>query len=144
MRLLLSLLLSIHVGSAWAGNVELKNHYWATVTHIVDGDTFDVEVENWPDQLVKARIRLLKVDTPEKRAACENELMMSKKAEARTRQLVGEKLVRLVVFGRDNFNRILAVAYTKGGLNIGQTLINEEIAHPYKKGAQTNRWCADR
>ncbi|MEH6405071.1 MAG: thermonuclease family protein [Sneathiella sp.] len=143
MRLILILLLSIHVGSAWAGNKVQRNQYWANVTHVVDGDTFDVEVENWPDHVVKARIRLLKVDTPEKRAACERERIMSKKAEARTRQLIGEKLVRLVVFGRDSFNRVLAVAYTEGGLNIGKTLLDEEIAYPYKKGMTENPWCSE-
>lgn len=141
MRLVLGLLLSIHAAPTWASDTVPQNHYWAHVTHIVDGDTFDVEVENWPDHVVKARIRLLKVDTPEKRAACRNERIMSEKAEARTRQLIGKKLVRLVVFGRDSFSRILATAYTQGGLNIGQALIDEEVAYPYKKGEKINRWC---
>ena len=130
MRLILILFLSIHVGAAWAGNAVQHNHYWANVMHIVDGDTFDVNVENWPDQVVKARIRLLRVDAPEKRAACEDERIMSRRAAARTKQLIGNKSVRLVVFGRDSFNRILAIAYTTGGLNLGRTLLDEEIAYP--------------
>ena len=98
-----------------------------TVTHVVDGDTFDLQVEHGdsrvtPDAII--RIRLADVDAPETRGpkACQ----AGKDATAYARPWLLNNKVFLDLdnkTGKDQFGRWVAVVYltdSDGSLNISR------------------------
>ena len=99
--------------------------YRGTVTHIVDGDTLDVQLTSGKTE----RIRLIGIDTPE-RGAC-----YFSQATARARQLAMSK--RVVLRGdatqdtRDRYGRLLAYVWLPGGKDLGYQLIAGGFAKVY-------------
>ncbi len=109
--------------------------------HIVDGDTLSID---------GTRIRIVDIDTPETfRSRCENELVLGLKAKQRLRQLVDQGQVHYEATGIDRFGRTLARVYIDlddGPVNIGEALMNEGFALPYKPGGadklrRLQVWC---
>ena len=109
--------------------------------NIVDGDTLSID---------GTRIRIVDIDTPETfRSRCENELVLGLKAKQRLRQLVDQGQVHYEATGIDGFGRTLARVYVDlddGPVNVGETLMIEGLALPYKAGGadklrRLQIWC---
>ena len=105
---------------------------------IVDGDTISIAGE---------RIRILGIDAPESfRSRCENELVLGLKAKERLRDLLDPwTSIRIERNGHDRYGRTLAHVFA-GGVNVGDTLLREGYALPYKPGpdaklARLRTWC---
>lgn len=104
---------------------------------IVDGDTIKID---------GVKIRLVDIDTPETfRSRCENELVLGLKAKERLRSLLDAGPVTYEATGTDRYRRTLARVYA-GGVDVGQTLLAEGLALPYRPGgaAKLQRlqvWC---
>jgi len=96
---------------------------------VIDGDTFYVS------------IRLLNVDAPEegKRARCDEERDLAKKAGERLKQLLQGRVI-LDVRGVDKFGRLLGRVTLSDGRDLGGVLIQEHLAKPYQEGQQPD-WC---
>ena len=101
--------------------------YRAKVTHIVDGDTIDVELDLGFDITYKARIRFQGVNTP----------------ESRTRDFVGRWLVEQTGMNpvietsldkKGKFGRVLGRILDDEGVCLNDVLIAEGIATPYFGG----------
>ena len=108
---------------------------------IIDGDTLSID---------GTRIRIVEIDTPETyRSRCENELVLGLKAKERLRQLVDSGPVHYEPTGIDRFGRTLARVYVDlddGPLNVGEQLMREQFALPYKPGGadklrRLQVWC---
>lgn len=86
---------------------------YGVVTHVIDGDTVDVRLDN--GQVV--RVRYIGVDTPERDEPCFNQ------ATAANIALVSGQRVRLVrdVSNTDRFDRLLRYVY------VGNTFVNREL-----------------
>ena len=122
MKLVLALLvLSLSILSLAAASP-----YEATgrVTHVVDGDTFDVQLQDHDNRVTEdqIRIRLADIDCPETRGpkACE----AGKEATEYTRSWLLNNFVYLDLdnkTGKDQYNRWVAVCYLAnldGSLNL--------------------------
>lgn len=107
----------------------------AVVTHVVDGDTVDVELDG-----KKERIRLLLVDTPEVNVSDKPPQPFGPEATEFAEQVLSGKEVRLEFDGpeRDKYDRMLAYLWIGDSL-FNQMLLEEGLARvayvydpPYK------------
>jgi micrococcal nuclease len=107
---------------------------------IIDGDTFRLGTEI---------IRLLGADTPETyRPRCAAELRLGGAAKARLGTLLLGVAPVVVRSGVDRYGRTLAVVRTPTGEDVGEVLIREGLALPWRPGpaakAQRLRaWCPE-
>lgn len=104
---------------------------------IVDGDTIAVGTE---------RVRIMNIDAPESyQPHCERELVAGLKAKERLAALVRSGPLAIVRSGEDRYRRTLA-RITASGRDVGETLVREGLALPWRDGAaaKENRirhWC---
>jgi endonuclease YncB( thermonuclease family) len=96
---------------------------------VIDGDTFYVS------------IRVFGIDAPEQgdRAKCDQERDWAKHAKDRVKELLHGR-VTLDLRGIDDFGRLLATVRLQDGRDLGQVLLRENLARPYKPGHRPN-WC---
>ena len=111
--------------------------YNAIVTHVVDGDTVDVDIDLGFDVYLKdQRIRLLGVDTPESRTRDELEKQFGLLAKAIVEGFcpVGEKiLIETHLDLKGKYGRILGVLWVdNNSLNLNQFLIDERYGVKYE------------
>ena len=117
--------------------------YHALVTHVVDGDTFDVQFGGGNTE----RIRLLGVDTPETTAGANNEgeygiindtailALWGVYAGSETKTLLEGNEIALeldcLAGTRDRYGRVLAYVTTPDGDDLGALLLREGLARVY-------------
>lgn len=116
---------------------------------IIDGDTVALPCSS-PGPGCSERIRLLDIDAPETwQPDCDEGLKAGLKAKARLADLIRGKPIWIERSGRkDVYRRTLASLRIGGpaGVNAGMELIREELALPYKPGADAKEerrlwWC---
>jgi len=80
------------------------------VTNVYDGDTFRVDIDQWPALIGKnAPIRINNIDTPELRAKCANEKRLALLAKKFTRdKLQHGDIIELKRLNRGKYFRITA------------------------------------
>lgn len=113
------------------------------VTSIYDGDTFRVNINDWP-AIVGQRvpIRVKGIDTPELRGKCQTEKELARKAKQHTVQLLrGAKIIELQNIGRGKYFRILADV-SVDGRDLGESLVKNGLAVKYYGVAKID-WCLD-
>ena len=118
----------------------MERVYKAKILRIVDGDTVDVDIDlGFGLTSNKKRIRLLGIDTPEKRTRDLIEKYYGKLASAflESYLIVGKKY-KLVTSKPDKYGRILGEFYTKSNvkteikeINVNQLLVKENHAVAY-------------
>jgi len=106
------------------------------VTYVVDGDTFDVEMDNGGG---KVRVRLWGVDCPETRkvkkctkkgnAACEKENEQGKDVKAIVQNMLDGARVTLEPPFEKNGNRTLAYVRLSNGEDLSRKLIESCLCH---------------
>lgn len=111
----------------------------ATVTRVIDGDTFDADVGVWPDITVSTRVRVRGADTPEVRGKCQVEKDMAAQATQRTTELIGGQ-VTLMNVSKDSFGRALATVILNDGRDLADVLKAEGLGREWVKGKR-NDWC---
>lgn len=110
-----------------------------------DGDTCTVSIPGLPaifgDRL---RIRLAGIDTPERAGACAHERALARRARALLeRRLRSASTVMIDLVGRDKFFRVDAVV-TADGADLGEVLIDADLARPYTGQGPRLSWCPSR
>lgn len=102
---------------------------------VIDGDTLERRATG-------ERIRLVNADTPESgdRTNCQAERRLSARATTRVRDLLDQaRRVDVREVGRnDTYGRTLAHV-TVDGLDLGETLVAEGLAHPWR--GRREPWC---
>jgi micrococcal nuclease len=88
-----------------------KTHFRGDVVNVVDGDTVDVELDLGFGIKKFTRVRVLKVDTPEKRSSSSAEKIHAKEASDFTTRKVLNKIVLVVGDSNDVYGRLLADVY---------------------------------
>jgi len=121
------------IGNAIAGD------YRASVTRVVDGDTFDAMVEVWPDIIVKSRIRITPIDTPEVKAATQCERDLARRSTIALEALIAAKVVTISTDRKDAFGRMLASVRILD-TDIGAKMIAGGYARIWKAGTHGG-WC---
>lgn len=134
-KLLFGFLLSVFSVSVYATP--------ATVSYIVDGDTFAARVNLQDDIKISVRVRIKNIDTPEIHGQCENEIKMAIKAKERLAQLLPiDSEIELSEIKDDKYlGRIDAIVHNTLGMEVGGVLVNEKLARKYN-GGHRNPWCS--
>lgn len=111
------------------------------VVSVYDGDTFDVRVRVWVDQIVETHVRVNGIDAPEIHGKCEKEKKMAQEAKQELAQLVQNGKVRLYNVRFEKYaGRVLADVETADGKSIGQHMIDQGLVRAYH-GKKRQSWC---
>jgi micrococcal nuclease len=111
--------------------------YNAKLRRVVDGDTVDAEIDMGFNIFIKERIRLMGIDTPEKRTRNLFEKSWGLAASARLIELLEENdnnfVIETKIDKKGKFGRVLGDIIING-VNINQQLVTEGLAIPYTGG----------
>ena len=104
--------------------------YAALVTNVVDGDTVDLLIDLGFKVQIKQRIRLSRIDTPER--------TQDKFAEAKqfVHDMIFDTPVILETRKVSKFGYYLGEIYTTDGKNVSDALLAAKLAKPYDGGAK--------
>lgn len=110
--------------------------YKAKLIRIVDGDTIDAEIDLGFDTIVRKRIRLYGINTPETKTKDMDEKAKGLSAKQRLTELLNnEFVVETILNKRGKYGRVLGVVYNVAldnkRLNINEALVNEGHAVKY-------------
>lgn len=137
-KVLLSLLLiSCPLIAADYGNVVVSR-----VTNVYDGDTFRVDIDQWPALIGKnAPIRINNIDTPELRAKCASEKQLALQAKEFTKsRLQNANEIELKHLNRGKYFRITADVFIDGE-NLADSLLAAGLAKVYSGKNKKQSWC---
>lgn len=111
--------------------------YKCTLVRVVDGDTIDAYIDLGFKVVLKERIRLMGIDTPESRTRNLQEKSWGKAAKARLIELLdecdGKFTLTTKLQKKGKFGRVLGTIVVNGK-NANQVLIEEKFAIPYEGG----------
>lgn len=107
--------------------------YTVKVTHVVDGDTFDADVDLGFKIWVKMRFRLYGLDTPELNSKDEAERGQAGAAMRRLQGLIQGKTLKLhsIKDKQEKYGRYLARIFTEEGNDVAAILISEGLGKLY-------------
>jgi endonuclease YncB( thermonuclease family) len=101
----------------------------ATSVRVIDGDTFDADAVTWINQTTRARVRLLLVNTPERKGATRE---AGDRARAYTAEWLSRGEVQIKTCGHDSFGRVLGTV-SRGSEDLGGLLLKEGLAVPFRR-----------
>ena len=126
------------------GSASSQNAVTALVTDAYDGDTLTVQAGIWPDLTWAGSVRILGVDAPEIRGACETERQLAIVARDYLRDLLIDESVILVGAENDKYGgRVLANVYIwqdEELARVSDLLIANGHAREYTGGTRQG-WC---
>ena len=130
------LLLAALVGVAnWIAPAHVVDTEGCTLNYVYDGDTVALDCPAG-----RKTTRLIGFDTPEtKEAGCDAEAALGEKATLRLRELARQGAIAFEGRGFDKYGRLLA-HMTIDAVDVGDTLVAEGLAVPYRGGSRIN-WC---
>jgi micrococcal nuclease len=110
--------------------------YKAKLIRIIDGDTIDAEIDLGFNVMIRQRIRLYGIDTPESRTTDLQEKEKGLAAKQRLTELLPrEFIVETILNKRGKFGRILGILHAEDEsgqrVNINETLVKEGHAKEY-------------
>lgn len=110
--------------------------YKAKLIRVVDGDTIDAEIDLGFDTIVRKRIRLYGINTPDTKTKDIAEKEKGLAAKQRLTELLNsEFVVETILNKRGKYGRVLGVVYNqledKTRLNINEALVDEGHAVKY-------------
>lgn len=98
---------------------------------VIDGDTIRVGGRS---------VRIVGIDAPELRGACQREVRLARQARDRMAVLVRHGVV-LELRGSDRYRRQLAVVRDRQGRDLARIMIAEGLARPYTGRGRREGWC---
>lgn len=115
------------------------------VTNVYDGDTFRVDIDQWPALIGKnAPIRINNIDTPELRAKCPDEKRLALLAKAFTKtKLQHAEVIELKNLNRGKYFRITADVFIDGE-SLADSLLAAGFARIYSGKSKKQSWCPTR
>jgi endonuclease YncB( thermonuclease family) len=141
---LMALMLSL-MASAYAAELTY-GPYRAMVVKVLDGDTVQLEVGLWPGLTQRINLRLVGVNTPEKRGPKVSNCEKKAGQDATTftqRWLQGVKEVTISEVRHDKYaGRALGKLRRLDGKDLAEALITSGHARPYD-GGKRGSWCLD-
>ena len=107
--------------------------YKCEIDRVVDGDTVDVVIDLGFDVLLKSRIRLHGIDTPETRTRDLEEKkygIMAKEYLTKLLESSDDIQIQTLLDNKGKFGRVLGVLIADG-INVNQKMIDEHLAVAY-------------
>lgn len=113
------------------------------VTGVIDGDTLRAAIVGLPDPLRNVSIRIMGVDTPERRSKCPNEKTLAELAKVFVKeQFLKTKSICIKNVSWDKYGgRILAEVYFDDR-NLSDLLLENNLAVPYNGERKWFDWCS--
>jgi endonuclease YncB( thermonuclease family) len=110
----------------------------AYVIKVYDGDTITVAtVFSWdPKVAYRFSVRILGIDTPEKRTKDDDEKYVAEVAQKFVADRILNTFVTLQNVSTDKYGRLLANVFTESGESIGDELIKNNLAVTYDGGTK--------
>ena len=104
--------------------------YKAKLIRIVDGDTIDAEIDLGFDTIIRKRIRLYGINTPDTKTKDLDEKAKGLASKQRLTELLDKEfVVETILNKRGKYGRVLGVIYNISAnnkrLNINEVLVNE-------------------
>jgi micrococcal nuclease len=126
--------------SAWAKEI-LPGPVPARVIKVLDGDTLEVEARIWLGQAMRIKVRLIGLDTPEKRSKCLAERQAAAAAQSYLQTQISDATVRLrnIHYGK-YAGRVLARVDNLSGAELNQAMIAAGHGRVYA-GGKRKPWC---
>ena len=117
----------------------------ADVLRIIDGDTFQAQVQVWFGQEVRSAIRIRGFDAPELHAGCADEKKMALAATDMLRDILASGPVTLHDIAPDKyFGRVVATVHVRlsdgGETDVAQMMLAAGHGRPYA-GGKRGAWC---
>ena len=110
-----------------------KYFYKATILKVVDGDTLDCLLDVGFNILLKQRLRLAGINTPECRTRDLREKELGLKAKEFTGDFVKEKEVLIHTIKKGKFGRMLCEVFVNGK-SLNKALVKAGLAREYFGG----------
>jgi len=128
------------VSSIFASDKTYGNVVVSRIISVYDGDTFKVDIDEWPDIIGSAiSVRIYGIDTPELKDKRPQIKKLARKARTVTKYyLTHARRVELRNIRRGKYFRIVAEVYVDGK-NLAQILIEQGLAKPYY-GGKKEKW----
>jgi len=132
--------ISLKISADGYGNITVSR-----VTNVYDGDTFRVDIDQWPALIGKnAPIRINNIDTPELRAKCPDEKRLALLAKAFTKtKLQHAEVIELKNLNRGKYFRITADVFIDGE-SLADSLLAAGFARIYSGKSKKQSWCPTR
>jgi len=139
--LLCALILHSTPSQAGADDDTYGNVTVSEVTSVYDGDTFRVNIRQWPGVVGnRISVRVKGIDAPEMQAHCEREKQLARRAKQLSVELLRSgKKIELRNLQRDKYFRLLADVVVDGK-DLATTLRKAGLARPYDGGTKKG-WC---
>lgn len=113
--------------------------YRADVISVYDGDTITVDIDLGLSIKVRAKCRLLGIDTPEIRTRSTLEKVAGFEARDRLREMIQDKTVTLHSVAKpDKYGRLLVQVWTEEDGCVNQVLLDEGFARVYDGGTKVS------
>lgn len=110
--------------------------YKIIVKKIIDGDTIDSEIDLGFNTLVRRRLRVTGIDTPESRTKDLKEKELGLKAKKLVSELIkNSESVIIKSYGEDKYGRVLVDLFCDNQ-NVAEKLISEGLAWRYDGGTK--------
>ena len=135
LRISIVVLILILPFSLFADDKVYGNVIVSRIVRVYDGDTFTVDIDNWPDIIgYHISVRVYGIDTPEIKGKTTYERMMAKKARDLARNILYHAhKIELRNIRRGKYFRIVAEVYVDGR-NLADIMLAHKLAHPYYGG----------
>lgn len=123
----------------------LKLYTWQ-VLRVVDGDTLEVHIPSFPDELTPLKIRVIGIDTPEKGLAkCKKEKELGYAATKYTADIIehantNDKSIKFGNIKWDKYGGRIDADVFIGGKPLSEMLIKSGYARPYDARKKSD-WC---
>jgi len=114
----------------------------ARVVAVRDGDTLVVRARIWLGQVIRTKVRLAGVDTPELRGHCDRERRMAAAARMFVARKIDARRVTLrdIRYGK-YAGRVVARVITARGEDLGEALIAAGLGRRYRGRQRRGSWC---
>ncbi len=122
---------------AYSAQKRLKGPIPATLLRVIDGDTVRVRAHIWLYQSIEVSVRLRDIETHEMDSDCPSHRPKAENARSRLIELLksknnNKKLTLRHISKGKYANRVIAYVDNHHGQSVGDILLQEKLAHPYK------------
>ncbi len=140
MKIFITLFL-IFCSSFSYGAKEKINFPFVALRYIIDGDTFNAEVEMYEEILVRINLRILGIDAPEMAGECEEEIQTAQLAKEKLEEILKSgSVVSIKNVKKDKYpGRILADVYVDDE-SVAKKMLETGLVRKYY-GKKRQSWC---
>lgn len=124
-------------------NAQAADFYIYKVDSVIDGDTIILDTSK-ESPLVKKlglRVRILGIDTPEKKGKCQKEKNLALESQKLTENLIGKNEIILKNVKWDKFGGRLDATVIVKNVDIAQEQLKKGLAVAYFGDKKTKNWC---